>query len=88
MLWCGIALIAAMCLYVPWVRPATVEISVFGDTRSISAGCGYGLIFLLKGGQRIDFGRLGLQFGLFAVIAAGLIVTFRNLVKRFMIRRD
>ena len=81
-LWCGIAIIAAMCLYVPWIEPATVVTFGLDYNRNIAADCGYGLIFLLDGGQRIDAGRLGLQFGVVAVIAAGLLVTFRNPVKR------
>ena len=85
-LWCGIALIAAMCLYVPWIEPARVKTLVphFPHNININIGahCGYSLIFLLKGGQRIDAGRLGLQCGLVAVVAAGLMVTFRNPVKR------
>ena len=95
-LWCGIALIAVMCLYVPWHQSATVFKAGGGEEIPHSPeDCGYGLIFLLKGGQppdpkdeplgcnqRIDAGRLGIQCGLVALITAGLLVTFRDPVKR------
>ena len=79
-LWCGIALIAAMCIYVPWHQAAVTPLNKYD--WGTSARSGYGLIFLLEGGQHIDAGRLGVQCALVSVIAAGLIVTFRNPVKR------
>ena len=81
-LWCGIALIAVMCLYVPWNQPATDFKFGDGVVSTSTPDCGYGLIFILKGGQRLDARRLGIQCGLVALIAAGLIVTFREPTKR------
>lgn len=69
-------------LYVPWHQSATVIKWRGGEEQVINPeDCGYGLVFLLKRSQRIDAGRLGVQCGLVALIAAGLIVTFRNPVK-------
>jgi len=82
-LWCTIAMIALMCLYVPWHQSATVfKLSDGMEYPRREEDCGYGLIFLLKGGQRLDLVRMGIQCGLVAVIAVGLIVTFTNPVKR------
>jgi len=80
-LWCAIALIAAMCLYVPWIQPDSVKMMRNVDWGT-DADCGYGLIFHLNGGQRIDAARLGIQCGLVTLIAAALIFTFRDPVKR------
>ena len=82
MLWCGIALIALMCVCVPWIQPPEPPVHQLNPyDAGTKADYGYGLIFLLRGGQRLDAGRLGIQCGLVALVAAGLVVTSRNPLK-------
>jgi len=80
-LWCGIVVIAVMCFYVPWTStlPPGYPKEIYDDY--LTQRCGYEKIFYLGGDQRIDYGRLGLQCGVVAVITAGLILTFRRTSK-------
>jgi len=87
LIWLGIAAIVAMGIYAPWKMTFTVSQSG-GSVKTVKP-LGYGPLWhpppaqpgekeLTYWGRSIDFGRLGLQWGLVIVIIAGGIYTLRK----------
>jgi len=70
-LWIGILLIVLICLFPPWLQP-------YPHANGSNFMGYYFLMFPPDDGYQLDFGRLGLQCGIVAIITGGLLYTLKD----------